>query len=176
MGEGRNASSRFTTFAIPTFLPVALEISTLCFYLAESLCSTHKNSLSRISPREVLIMTYEGLIMTYCIEKSMVLPMSSKKVSSPSLTAWLIEKNCEAANKAFAYLLKYENPKMGDINAINVVIVSKEKHLILQFCVTPAGNTLNCARPWGTRWSFYRDARSWVSQYSSSFYTITGQF
>ena len=40
---------------------------------------------------------------------------------------------------------------MGDINAINVVIVSKEKHLILQFCMTPAGNTLNCARPWGTR-------------------------
>ena len=45
-------------------------------------------------------------------------------------TAVLIEKNCEASNKAFAYLLKYENPKMGagDINAINVVIVSKEKH------------------------------------------------
>ena len=44
--------------------------------------------------------------------------------------AVLIEKNCEASNKAFAYLLKYENPKMGagDINAINVVIVSKEKH------------------------------------------------
>ena len=42
----------------------------------------------------------------------------------------LIEKNCEASNKAFAYLLKYENPKMGavDINAISVVIVSKEKH------------------------------------------------
>ena len=37
LGEGRNASSRFTTCAIPTFLPVALEISTLCFYLAESL-------------------------------------------------------------------------------------------------------------------------------------------
>ena len=45
-------------------------------------------------------------------------------------TAVLIEKNCEASYKAFAYLLKYENPKMGagDINAINVVIVSKEKH------------------------------------------------
>ena len=56
----------------------------------------------------------------------MVFPMSSWD----SMRTVLIEKNCEASNKAFAYLVKYENPKTGagDINAINVVTVSKEKH------------------------------------------------
>ena len=133
LGEGRNASSRFTTCAIPTFLPVALEISTLCFYLAESLAVRIKIHWAGFLP---------GKFSSWRMKVSSWRTVSRNPWSCQCpvkrfhhchlqhMCTVLIEKNCEASNKAFTYLLKYENPKMGagDINSINVVIVSKEKH------------------------------------------------